>query len=339
LEELAVIVVGLGPRGRQWLDIVGRCEGVRVVGGVDPDPGARYAAARYLPGPEWRLFTTLPIALNNVEAAGAIVCTPPGLHAESTVACLEAGMGVLLEKPFAPDAADAREMIAAAASADLPLIIAQNYRHALPHAAVRRVLADGLIGDVGFCQLIHHGFTRNPRHPRAHMPYAQLDMAVHHFDALRDAFGCDCVSVMANSANPPWSVFDHGSVTQATLRFANGVHATYCGSWASQANRFSLRIEGADGFLTCEDTTVRYRTRGKALTQKPPPVGLHRLDRLKAPLGGMHALLQEFRAALGGDRGTPNRAEANLQTLGIVLACMVSDRERREVAVEEALGT
>jgi hypothetical protein len=65
---------------------------------------------------------------------------------------------------------------------------------------------------------------------------------------------------------------------------------------------------------------------------------MHRLDRLKPPYAGMHALVEELRAALEGDRATPNRAEANLGTLGMALACVLSDREGREATVAEALS-
>jgi predicted dehydrogenase len=337
-EPLSVLVAGLGGRGRQWLEILARCDNAAAVCGVDPDPGARYAASRYLGGPVLRLFPTLDIALKNCSAAAAIICTPVFLHEETTLACLEAGMGVLLEKPFAGSAAAAHAMTERAADLDLPLIIAQNYRYAMPARAVEGILKAGLIGKPGFGQCVSHMCRRNPVSPCAHLSYAQLDMAVHHFDMLRCVLDAECVSVRARAFNTPWSFFDHGAGIEALLAFDGGVEMTYVGSWASRANRFSLRVEGAGGFLTCEDERVRYTAAGRILPGRAPAADMHPLDRLKAPYGGMHALIEELRAALAGDRTTPNRAEANLGTLGMALACALSDREGREVSLAEALS-
>jgi predicted dehydrogenase len=311
---------------------------VDVVGGVDPDPGGRYAAARYLGGPVLKLFPTLEIALHNCSAEAAVVCTPVAGHEETTLACLEAGMGVLLEKPFVGTAGAAHAMTRRAAELELPLIIAQNYRYALPGAAIRSVLAAGLIGEPGFAQCVSHMCRRNPISPCAHLSYAQLDMAVHHFDMLRCVLDAECVSVRAKAFNTPWSFFDHGAGIEALLTFENGTEVAYTGSWASRANRFSLRVEGAEGFLTCEDDRVRYMAAGRILPGKPPPPSMHHLDRMKPPYGGMHALVEELRGALAGEGATPNRAEANLGTIGIALACALSDREGREVTVAEALS-
>jgi predicted dehydrogenase len=45
------------------------------------------------------------------------VCTPNGLHAENTIAALEAGKHVMVEKPMAMNATQAQQMLDAAKSA------------------------------------------------------------------------------------------------------------------------------------------------------------------------------------------------------------------------------
>ena len=76
------------------------------------------------------------------------IALPPAAHLEWTRRAVEAGKAVLCEKPFAMDGAQAREMVAAAEAAGLPLIEAYHYRF---HSVIRRaeaLLAEGAIGPI-----------------------------------------------------------------------------------------------------------------------------------------------------------------------------------------------
>ena len=66
------------------------------------------------------------------------VALPASLHAEWTIAAVEAGRHVLCEKPFASNAAEAREMVAAAERADRRLVEAFHWRF---HPVAERVIA------------------------------------------------------------------------------------------------------------------------------------------------------------------------------------------------------
>jgi predicted dehydrogenase len=82
------------------------------------------------------------------EVDAIYVATPHTFHKQNTLLCLEAGKPVLCEKPFAINAAEAAEMIAAARSRGLFLMEAMWTRF-LPHiAALRELLAAGAIGEV-----------------------------------------------------------------------------------------------------------------------------------------------------------------------------------------------
>lgn len=69
-------------------------------------------------------------------------------HTRWSIRAVEAGHAVLCEKPLAPDAAQARDMVAASERAGRPLIEAFHYRHhALMHWLVEQV-GTGLVGRV-----------------------------------------------------------------------------------------------------------------------------------------------------------------------------------------------
>jgi predicted dehydrogenase len=79
------------------------------------------------------------------------VCVPGGLHAEVSIAALEAGKHVLCEKPLANTEAEARAMAAAAdraAARGIRSMIGFNYRRVPAIVLARRLVADGRLGQI-----------------------------------------------------------------------------------------------------------------------------------------------------------------------------------------------
>ncbi|MGA2014318.1 MAG: Gfo/Idh/MocA family oxidoreductase [Solirubrobacteraceae bacterium] len=86
------------------------------------------------------------VADPNVDAV--YVATPHPMHRDNAILALQAGKPVLVEKPFAMNAAEAREIVQAARDRGLFAMEAMWTRF-LPHVAViRRWLADGALGDI-----------------------------------------------------------------------------------------------------------------------------------------------------------------------------------------------
>ena len=83
------------------------------------------------------------------ESVDAIyVATPHPAHKENVIAALNAGKPVLCEKPFAVNAQEAQEMVAAAAANKVALMEAMWSRF-LPHyAQVREIVASGILGEI-----------------------------------------------------------------------------------------------------------------------------------------------------------------------------------------------
>ena len=76
------------------------------------------------------------------------MATPHPLHYENTLQALQAGKPVLVEKAFTMNAAEARELVAAARAARLFLMEAMWTRF-LPHIAeIRRLINDGVLGEI-----------------------------------------------------------------------------------------------------------------------------------------------------------------------------------------------
>jgi predicted dehydrogenase len=74
------------------------------------------------------------------------VCTPVGLHAEQTLAAIEAGKHVLVEKPQALTAEHAKAMLDAAEAAGVAHAVCFETRYDPSRLAVRHLVEDGFLG-------------------------------------------------------------------------------------------------------------------------------------------------------------------------------------------------
>ena len=102
-------------------------------------------SAEYFGAPYWcdRIEELLASEIDAVYIA-----TPPGLHYEQAMACLNVGKAVYLEKPFARNYTEAKQLTEAFEEAGVPLYIG-HYRRALPRfLKIREMLKSNIIGDV-----------------------------------------------------------------------------------------------------------------------------------------------------------------------------------------------
>jgi len=76
------------------------------------------------------------------------ICTPPGTHAEIAAAAAAAGKAVLCEKPLAVTYRDAAAALAAVTEAGVHNAVSFNYRRLPAVSLMRRMIADGAIGDL-----------------------------------------------------------------------------------------------------------------------------------------------------------------------------------------------
>ncbi len=83
---------------------------------------------------------------NGIDAV--YIGTPHSFHREHTILCLKAGRHVLVEKPFAINASEAADMIAAARDEKRALMEAMWMRFMPSIVKVRELIAEGAIGDV-----------------------------------------------------------------------------------------------------------------------------------------------------------------------------------------------
>ncbi|KWV32166.1 Gfo/Idh/MocA family protein [Micromonospora rifamycinica] len=112
-------------------------------------------------------------------------------HDEYIVAALRAGCDVVTEKPMTVDAARCRRILDAVAETGRRVTVAFNYRYNPLHEQVRRLLADGAVGEIGSVHFewlldVRHGadYFRRWHRDKASSGGLMVHKASHHFDLV-----------------------------------------------------------------------------------------------------------------------------------------------------------
>ena len=141
---LKAALVGYGYVGRTFhAPLIAATPGFELRTVVSGHP-AKVAAD--LPGT--RVVPRLAEALADPAIDLVVIATPNDLHAPQALAALAAGKHVVVDKPFALDAAQAFGMAKAAQAADKLLAVFHNRRWDSDFLTVQRLIADGTLGQV-----------------------------------------------------------------------------------------------------------------------------------------------------------------------------------------------
>jgi predicted dehydrogenase len=334
--------VGMGGWGQNWAQyVVPQVKAVKPVAWVDADPATLAAARKALDLPAKKCFPSLGEALAAVEADAVLVTTPLVAHVPVAVEALNAGKHVLVEKPFAPSLAEARRAVETAEARGKILMVSQNYRFFPAPRAVANLIASGEYGPVGAVAVDFRRYATAAAGHRHHTLADPLlvDMAIHHFDMMRQILGQEGRLVSCHAWNPPWSPFTGDATAAATVTFAGGPVVSWRGSWVSPGPKTSwggewrVECEGGEiawtsrddtGGTTVDAVTIRRVGKKRPIKLELPPVEPH----------GRAGALSAFAAAIESGTQPETSGRDNLGSLALVAAALASAASGQTVAVE-----
>jgi predicted dehydrogenase len=157
-EPVKVGVLGLGRSG--WsihVEGVTQYPNYKLVAVADPEATRREEAKTKF-GCE--TFETPEALIESSDAEVIVVATPSHTHAPLSIAALEAGKNVVVEKPMATSLADADAMIAAAEKSGKLLTIYQVRRFDPQVIALHKILESGKLGSIYLVRLSGYTFSR-----------------------------------------------------------------------------------------------------------------------------------------------------------------------------------
>jgi len=137
-----IAIAGLGYIGRAHANAIAEGPDTCLAAVVDPSSeAAAYARERSVPRHE-----SLRELFAGGTPDGVIVATPNALHMEHALACIAAGVPLLLEKPVAPSVAEAHTIQRAARAAGARVLVGHHRAHSPIMTAARDVVARGTLG-------------------------------------------------------------------------------------------------------------------------------------------------------------------------------------------------
>lgn len=93
-------------------------------------------------------------AIDDPEVAAVVVAVPPHLHLDLTLRALAAGKHVLVEKPAFPRLDDYHTVLRARDAAGRIVLVGENDHYKPLAVVLRRLLADGVVGEMLFAQFV-----------------------------------------------------------------------------------------------------------------------------------------------------------------------------------------
>jgi len=330
-------LAGYGFGGRFFhAPLLAAAPGVRFVGVVTRSPDRRAALAH--DHPDAAAFDSLA----DLAAAGAdavAISTPAPTHIPLALEAIALGLAVVVDKPFALDAAQARTAVDAAERAGVALSVYQNRRWDSDLLTVRRLLERGELGDV---TLFESAFERYA----ADEPVPAAGGGI-----LRD-FGSHLVDQALLLFGPVASVYGEVRGARelderffAVLEHRNGMTTHLSGDWVQGAPGPRFRVRGSAGSYVVfgmdgqEAALVAGRSPATEGDQwgVEPPERWGRLQRGEAsdPVpserGRWDTYYPAFAEAVRGERAVPVDPRDAVAGLAVIEAIRESAEQRRTI--------
>ena len=320
---------------------------VEVVAYVDKDPYALDTLRAETGVPADRCFESLKEAIAASQPQAALNTTALPAHVPVTRALLEAGLHVMVEKPFAPSVAEAQLLVEEARVRDLVLMVSQNYRFFPAPRTIAAMVHESALGrlfevSIDFRRFSTAGPNGRGRHHLEEQPLL-VDMSIHHFDLLRLILSREPQRIYCEAWNPEWTSFSGPSVAVASIVFEGGVVVSYRGSWISAARitpwAGEWRMEFENGEIVWTSAADSDPTQDRVVVT--PRNGEPRVIALPpSPRTGGFGTITEFVTAVQSGREPETSGRHNLGTIALMEAAVESATLRQPVTIhrtEEAV--
>ena len=244
-------IVGFGGMAGWHYDLIERIDGLSVAGIWDIRAQRReYAASRQI-----HVYQSLEDLLADKNVDLVLVAAPNDVHKSAAIQAMEAGKNVVSEKPVTLSSRDLREMMEVSRRTGRFLTVHQNRRWDEDFLTVKKLLADGRLGELFRLESRVHGSRGIPgdwRQEKEHGGGMVLDWGVHLLDQALLLFpGVPLETVYATVTHVTNQLVDDGFT--ADLGFANGVHMLVEVGTSNFINLPRWYVLGSDGTAVIED--------------------------------------------------------------------------------------
>ena len=155
---ITAIIVGAGHRSFVYSELAKtNPEMLKIVGVADPNPIRRKKAMDYFGFKEDMCFENAEELAKKGKLADTVINgTMDEQHLETAVPLLDAGYDMLLEKPFAPNEEEMRQIVNCAKKNNSKVMICHVLRYTPFYYAIKERIVNGEIGDIISIQTTEH---------------------------------------------------------------------------------------------------------------------------------------------------------------------------------------
>ena len=220
---IKLAVVGAGLVGQRHINAIQKQKDVNLVAIVEPNPTEDINSL------DIPCFSNLNEMFAAISPDGVILSTPTPLHVSQGLECIEKSCPVLVEKPLATSAIQAKILTDAAEQASVPLLVGHHRRHNPLIQKAKELIVSGEIGNIRALQATcwfykpDEYFDIAPWRTQKGAGPISVNL-VHDIDLMRYFCG-EIISVQAQMA-PSIRGFDNEDLAAAVLKFENGVIGT-----------------------------------------------------------------------------------------------------------------
>jgi predicted dehydrogenase len=263
--EMRVGLIGLGSMGRNHLRVLRGMPGVCLASIADVDRAALDAAA----SSSGALAFTEPLAmLAEADLDAVVIAAPTTGHMPLTLAALERGIAVLVEKPLAATSIEADRILAAASVPGAPPVQVGHIERFNP-----AILELGRLLEAGWLSTVFAISSRRagPFPARIRDVGVTVDLATHDVDILCAIASERPVRVSAETARRVHA--DHEDLLFGLLSFPSGTVAMLDVDWLTPAKRRQLTVLGEEGMFELDYLTQRLTFARATDMTKPRLIG------------------------------------------------------------------
>ena len=334
---IRLALLGTGTIAQSHAQAAGSVAGCELAAVVNhrPESMARFAAEFGIS----RQYATLDALIADGEVDAVIVGTPNALHAEQTITALNAGFHVLLEKPMALNATEARVILAASESSTALLQVGHCLRFIPDLAALRERIAAGAIGGVvrTHSYAVHASWGPSGwfTQPELAGGGALVDMGVHAIDAARYVLGDPAPRSVFARMGSYYGDYDVDDTGLIVIEWANGVLSTVEFGWRqphAEGVVGSTHFYGREGYARLFPTRLT-QTESQDADSALPCANIADLDTVFAEM--YREQLRQFVTCVNSGSQPMPGAREGYEILRIVDAAYASSRWGRIIHLED----
>jgi predicted dehydrogenase len=324
---IGIGVIGYGYWGPNLVRNFMQAEGARVTAVCDQSPKRRATVESLYPAVSTHADAKDLIANPKVDAV--VVATPVSTHFELSMAALEAGKHVLVEKPITNTAEQAKRLVDEAAKRKLTLMVDHTFCYTSVVGKIKELVSQGSLG-----QLFYYDSVRVNLGLFQHDVNVLWDLAVHDLSIMDFVLGRAPKMIAATGvASVPGQP---ESLAYLTCFFEDNLIAHFHVNWLSPVKIRKTLIGGSHKMIEWDDMELSEKLRiyDKGITMNAGPEGVYQLkvgyragDMWAPHLPNVEALQVEARHfvdCIGSGRRPTTDGEAGLRIVRILEAASKS---------------